>query len=144
MTKISGSFMGVFLNKNSSMKTQNQMLPFQGLCSEAAVSIKSRKIVCTGHSSKCSQKGKSKAEPHFISMLGINTQYSNAQSQPQSLQGNGFLVSYSGTEGRSGPWQLTSRMAPSHTRITLRNVGMTWGRNCTHFSPRDLKIKVMA
>lgn len=42
------------------------------------------------------------------------------------------------------PSTLTSRMAPSQTLITLRNVGMTWGRNCTHFSPRDLKIKVMA
>lgn len=39
---------------------------------------------------------------------------------------------------------LTSRMLASQTRITLRKVGMTWGRNCTHLRPRDLKMKVTA
>lgn len=38
----------------------------------------------------------------------------------------------------------TSRMLASQTRITLRNVGMTWGRNWTHLRPRDLKMKVTA
>ena len=55
-----------------------------------------------------------------------------------------MLGEWNRMEGGVVPSTLTSRMAPSQTRITLRNVGMTWGRNCTHFSPRDLKIKVMA
>ena len=38
----------------------------------------------------------------------------------------------------------TSLILASQTRITLRNVGMTWGRNWTHLRPRDLKIKVTA
>jgi len=63
----------VFLNKTSFLKIQNQILAFSGLCSEAAVSIRSRKIVSTGYPTKCSQERKSKAEPHFCSMLGSNT-----------------------------------------------------------------------
>lgn len=89
--------------KNSLMKTQNQILAFQGLCSKQLFQQKAEKLSALDLPVNACRREKAKLNLTLAACLASPHSTAMPKASHKSLQGNGFLISDSGIGRRSGP-----------------------------------------